>query len=242
MVIADFDKVRADAVAAEITQGGGTAIGVECDVANSTDYQAVRDLALDQFHDVDIVVNNVGVHAHGRPEDIPLDEWERVLSVNLMSVVQSIGLFVPAWLARHSGHLVNVASINGLYPFTYDRLPYTASKAAIVALSESLGMYLMPRGVGVTCVCPGPVADTRITEHMPFYGRPRVYRGPGLSQVPPDLVAEYTVDAIKQDIFLVLTHPEVAEIVGQRGQGIDSFLRRQTQDMYEHDLENGQVS
>ena len=101
----------------------------------------------------------------------------RVVDINLMSVVRSLTVFLPSLLGQGSGHIVNTASTAGLFPYGYDRLPYTTTKHAIVGLSESLAVYLRPRGIGVSCFCPAGVM-TNIVEQITFYGEPRPPRGP----------------------------------------------------------------
>src|SRR3546814_11184989 len=85
-----------------------------------------------------------------------------------MSIVRSNHVFLPLFIAQGEGHIINTASVDGLFGFGYDRLPYAASKAAVVTLSEGLALYLRPKGIGVTCLCPGPVA-TEIVDAMDFF-------------------------------------------------------------------------
>ena len=77
-------------------------------------------------------------------------------------------MFLPGLLEQGSGHIVNTASTAGLFPYGFDRLPYTTTKHAIVGLSESLAVYLRPRGIGVSCFCPAGVM-TNIMEQITFY-------------------------------------------------------------------------
>ena len=130
-------------------------------------------------------MNNVGVLAVGPVEDIPLEGWQRVIDINLMSVVRSLTVFLPGLLEQGSGHIVNTASTAGLFPYGFDRLPYTTTKHAIVGLSESLAVYLRPRGIGVSCFCPAGVM-TNIMEQITFYGEPRPPRGPDFGVVDAD--------------------------------------------------------
>src|SRR3546814_17061239 len=85
-----------------------------------------------------------------------------------MRTVLSTHAFLPLCIAQGEGHIINTASVDGLLGFGYDRLPYAASKAAVVTLSEGLALYLRPKGIGVTCLYPGPVA-TEIGDAMNFF-------------------------------------------------------------------------
>ena len=113
----------------------------------------------------------------------------------------------------------------GLLPYGFDRLPYTTTKHAVVGLSESLALYLRPRGIGVTCLCPAGVA-TNIVEQITFYGPRRAPRAPNLPVSDPETVGELVADAIATDRFLVLTAPEAAAELLQRATDIDAYVFR----------------
>src|SRR5581483_7506723 len=134
--------------------------------------------------------------------------------------------FLPLLLERGEGHVVNTASTNGLFSYSYDRLPYTATKSAVVGLTEALALYLKPRGVGVSCLCPGPVA-TNIVESIAFHGDLSGVRGPDLELLDPAVVGDLVVDAVRGDRFLVLTHPQVRDIMMRRAADPDGFLADQ---------------
>ena len=226
VVVADLDGSQAEAVAAEASARGLPSLGLALDVNRQGDFDAARDATLARFGRVDIVMNNVGVIAAGLPEHIPMSEWERIVSTNLLGVVRSNATFLPVLLAQGRGHIVNTASTAGLYAYAYERLPYSATKAAVVALSEALALYARPRGIGVTCLCPGPVA-TNIGQHVRFSGPPVAMRGPGLAAVSPESVGEQVRQAILENRFLLLTHPEVHDTLVARAQDPEAFLAHQ---------------
>ncbi|MFJ5306750.1 SDR family oxidoreductase [Streptomyces sp. NPDC088350] len=222
VVVTDLDAERARAVAGEL---GGPAVAAPCDVTRVEDLVAARDLALDRFGRVDLVMNNVGILAVGPVEDIPLDAWQRVIDVNLLGVVRSNLVFLPLLLEQGSGHVVNTASTAGLLPYGFDRLPYTATKHALVGLSEALALYLRPRGVGVTCLCPAGVA-TNIVEQISFYGEPAPPQGPAFPVVDAESVGELVADGVSEDRFLLLTAPEAADELRALGADVDLYLSR----------------
>ncbi|WP_319435686.1 SDR family oxidoreductase [Mycobacterium sp. RTGN5] len=222
VVVTDLHPDRAKAVADEI---GSRAAYTGCDVTSLADLERARQLALDSFGRIDVVMNNVGILAVGAVEDIPIEAWERAVDVNLLSVVRSNLVFLPGLLEQGSGHIVNTASTAGLLPYGFDRLPYTATKHAIVGLSESLAFYLRPKGIGVSCLCPAGVA-TNIMEQITFYGEPKPPRGPAFPIRDADDVGELVADAITADRFLVLTAPEVADEMRERGVDVDGYLAR----------------
>jgi len=225
LVLVGRNPSRLDAVRQEI---GGQTLILAQDVAEADAFERIRDATLARFGRVDIVMNNAMAISTAWPEEMPVAEWQRVLEVNLMAPVRSNAVFLPLLLAQGEGHLVYTASVDGLYGFTFDRLPYAASKAALVQMAEGLALYLRPRGIGVTCLCPGPVA-TGIADQLRAFGRPHDIRGPGafLEPAEPELVGERLVEAIRQGTFMLLTHPdEVRALMVQRAQDFDAFIDR----------------
>ena len=225
VVVADLDGARADAVAAEL---GDQAVGLRCDVTSTEDVEAARDVALERFGRVDVLMNNVGYPVVGLPEDIPLDAWQRLIDVNLLGVVRGIRAFVPHLVAQGSGHVVNTASIAGLFPYAFghERLPYVATKYAVVGISEQLAIYLRPKGVGVSCLCPATVR-TNIAEQVQAYGDVQP-KAPAFPHADVDEVGELVAAAIEEDRFLVLTTTGVAEEMREHAADVDAFLRRIT--------------
>ncbi len=241
VVVTDIDEAAAAAVAEEATRGGAASTGMRLDVTSQADFDAARELALSRFGAVDIVMNNVGLLAVGAPEHIPLSEWERIISVNLLSIVRSNATFLPLMLDRGAGHIVNTASTAGLFAYSYERLPYSATKGAVVALSEALALYLRPKGIGVTCVCPGPVS-TNIGRQITFWGPPVKLHGPGqgLELLTGETVGQQVRDAIVEDRFLLLTHPQLQdEALVPRAQDPEAFLARQVAKIVEEDSDAG---
>jgi NAD(P)-dependent dehydrogenase (short-subunit alcohol dehydrogenase family) len=230
VVVTDLDGERATTVAGELNAAGQRtdgerAVAATCDVTSLADLEAARDLALDRFGRVDLVMNNVGVLAVGPVEAIPLAAWQRIVDVNLLGVVRSNLVFLPLLLDQGSGHVVNTASTAGLLPYGFDRLPYTATKHAVVGLSEALALYLRPKGIGVSCLCPAGVA-TNIVEQITFYGEPAPPRGPDFPIVDADSVGELVAEGVGEGRFLILTAPEAAVELRDLGADVDGYLSR----------------
>jgi NAD(P)-dependent dehydrogenase (short-subunit alcohol dehydrogenase family) len=236
VLVGDIDAERASAVAREASKVGADAVGVKLDVNEPDDFAAARDAADASFGRIDIVMNNVGVLSFGLPEHLPFSEWQRIVDTNLFSLVRSNEVFLPVLLEQGHGHIVNTASTAGLFAYAYERLPYTATKAAVVAISEALALYTVPRGVGVTCLCPGPVA-TNIAEQMTFSGPDVRIHGPGdhLEVLTAEQVGVQVREAIVEGRFLLLTHPELHETLLERAQDPEAFLQRQVRSIVEQD-------
>ena len=227
VVVTDIDADRAATVATEL---GDLGVAVRCDVTSLEDLEAARDIALERFGRVDVVMNNVGVLAVGPVEAIPLEAWQRSIDVNLLGVVRSNLVFLPLLLAQGAGHVVNTASTAGLLPYGFDRLPYTATKHAVVGLTESLALYLRPRGIGVSCLCPAGV-KTNIVEQITFYGDAAPPRGPSFPVVEPESVGELVADGVTEGRFLILTAPEAADELRELGADVDDYLARLTNEV-----------
>jgi NAD(P)-dependent dehydrogenase (short-subunit alcohol dehydrogenase family) len=163
LVLAD---VEADALAAVEASVRGAGAATLVRIVDVRSYEAVADLAratVETFGRVDVVCNNAGVAGHVVPTwEATAAEWEWVMGVNVTGVVNGIRAFTPIMLEQNSGHIVNTASIAGLGAIPY-LAAYTASKHAVVGISESLYKELEGRGsaVRVSVLCPGFVR-TRI--------------------------------------------------------------------------------
>lgn len=226
VAIADLDRSGAEETATAIIDAGGEAIALECDVA-CLDSMVTAATSVEEWRgDIDIVMNNVGVMLSGNPEDIPLSEWQRITDLNLFAVVRSNEIFLPKLMARGSGHIVNTASFAGLYPYAANRIPYVASKAAIIALTESLALYLLPQGIQVSCFCPGPVM-TDIMAGVKNWSSDAVMRGPGEQFMPisAEESAVMLADGMRDGRIVIPTDPQVWQVMSEHAQSPDQFIR-----------------
>lgn len=223
IVAVDRDNDGIGALADELSQA--SVLVQPADVSDPQAFEDIRGAALQRFGRIDIVANNVGVLTNGLPQDIPVTEWQRILDINLMSVVRSNAAFLPLLLEQGSGHLVNTASFAGLFTYSYDRLPYAATKAAIVQISEGLAIYLRPKNIGVTLLCPGPVL-TNIAAGVPSFGGGAPLRTPGeqFELLDPAPVGELVADAILHNRFFVPTHAHVIDELRRRVEDWDAYI------------------
>jgi NAD(P)-dependent dehydrogenase (short-subunit alcohol dehydrogenase family) len=194
---ADIDKAKAEAVASQI----GSARAHAVDVSDPAAVEAFAEAVFSEERAVDVLHNNAGIGHAGPVDETSLEEWQRVLGVNLMGVVHGIHYFVPRMLRQgRPGHVVNTASLVGLVAVA-EMAPYATSKHAVVGLSESLNAELSPRGVHVSAICPGfintPIIDGAYLDGELAGQRSRIksfYERFGSS---PDVVADAVVDAIR---------------------------------------------
>jgi NAD(P)-dependent dehydrogenase (short-subunit alcohol dehydrogenase family) len=161
IVIADLQG--ADEAASSYPDG----VGIRCDVSSEEDVSHLAEAVVDRCNGVDVLVNNAGLYASlaMRPFDqIPLDEWRKVMDVNVASMFLTCKLIVPLMRERGGGKIVNISSgtpFRGV-PFL---LHYVTSKGAIVAFTRALAKELGKDNVHVNCVAPGFTMSTGVQEH-----------------------------------------------------------------------------
>jgi NADP-dependent 3-hydroxy acid dehydrogenase YdfG len=188
VVGADIDAARVSELCTAIRIAGGRA---EHAVVDVTSAGAVEQLAADtaaRHHRIDLWINNAGIAIGGATEVLRLDDWRRVLDVNLAGVVHGIHAAYPRMLAQRSGHIVNVASVAGLAPYPL-ALPYTTSKHAVVGLSLALRAEAAAHGVRVSVACPGMIR-TPIWERSTVRGELGRGRAQLLGRVTRAMTAE----------------------------------------------------
>ncbi len=226
LVIADIDLPAAEETAERIRAAGIQASAIQCDVSLDESVREAAAEAEDRLGPVDIVVNNVGVLVSGNPEDIPPDAWQRVFDLNLFPVIRSNDVFIRKMTARGNGHIVNTASFAGLYPYAATRMPYVASKAAVIALSESMALHLIPQGVMVSCFCPGPVM-TQVTKSMRVFTDDLPMCGPGeqFELMSAGQAATVLADGMEAGRIMIATHDNVWETVARHAAAPDQFIR-----------------
>lgn len=231
VVVVDLHEARMQEVRAEIESMGRRALDVRCDVSQDADVERMRDEALDAMGHVDIVMNNAGVAMLGPAEGLSMEEWDWILQINLYGPIRGVRAFLPHILERGTGHIVNTASVAGLFAYSWDHPAYITAKFGVVGFTESLALYLRPLGVGVSLLCPGLVTSN-MGESARMGGVDDIARWiqpmPLEDPVEPPFVGTLVADAIRDDRFLVLTHPEVTlERMQQRAADPDAWVQSQ---------------
>ena len=136
VVLADVQADALDRAAVEVGSHGGETLTVVTDVSKADQVEALAAATMERFGAVHVVCNNAGVGGAGDPWLGPIETWEWVMGVNFWGVVHGVRAFLPHLVMSGGGHIVNTASMAGLYPLT--AAPYDASKHAVVALTEDL--------------------------------------------------------------------------------------------------------
>jgi NAD(P)-dependent dehydrogenase (short-subunit alcohol dehydrogenase family) len=228
VVLADVEEPRLDDAVAAIRATGAQAIGVPTDVTDGAAVDRLRDAAIAKFGHVHVLCNNAGVA--GGPasggEWVLENEWRWVLEVNMWGVVHGHRSFLPHMVEAGEGHIVNTASMAGLFP---GHSAYSASKWAVVGITEGLFQTMRMRGtgVGVSCLCPGWVNTEidRSERNRPEWAAPgldveatadeaavRAFVSDQLrSGMEPAAVADLVHDAIVADRFWIFTDDQMVQ-------------------------------
>ena len=223
VVLADVEVPKLDEAVAALTAAGVPAIGVPTDVTDGEAIDRLRDAAIERFDKVHVLCNNAGVAGTGPSggEFVTEPEWRWALEVNLWGVIHGHRSFLPHMVGHgEGGHVVNTASMAGHFP---GHSAYTASKFAVVGITE--GLYydhrLRAAGVGVSCLCPGWV-NTAIVDsarNRPEWAAPKLgveaneleammeafVRDQIRSGMEPPAVADLVHDAIVSNTFWIFT-------------------------------------
>jgi NAD(P)-dependent dehydrogenase (short-subunit alcohol dehydrogenase family) len=232
VMLADIETEALEAAVKSLGNVGPGVRGVTCDVADALSVERAAQATCQAFGNVHVVCNNAGVAAGGGIDHISLDNWRWVLDVNLMGVLHGIRSFLPHIRGHgQGGHIVNTASMAGMtggLGFS----PYTASKFAVVGMSEGLAEQLKPHGIGVSVLCPSYV---RTGIGASGRNRPQRY-GPSPTLDPvspaaamvadialrlqaglePDAVAARVLDAVRNDELYIFTHADSREEADKR--------------------------
>jgi NAD(P)-dependent dehydrogenase (short-subunit alcohol dehydrogenase family) len=238
LVLADVQQAPLDEAVAEARASGAQAIGVRADVSNPDDVQQLAARAKEKFGAVHLLFNNAGVAGGGGYVwETSLKDWQWVLGVNVMGVVNGIRRFVPLMLAQDCEcHLVNTASAAGLVSAPLMSV-YNVSKHAVVTLSETLfhDLRVANAKIGVSVLCPAFVPTNirtsernrppELTDDAPptasqIAARERAEKAVSSGRMSAAEVAAMTFDAIRENRFYIVTHPKMLASVELRMQDI----------------------
>jgi NAD(P)-dependent dehydrogenase (short-subunit alcohol dehydrogenase family) len=154
VAVADLDEARAAAVAREIEAGGGQALAIGCDVSRAEDCRRAVAATLASFGRLDVLFNNAGIIRRADVLGTTEEEWDRVMAVNVKSILLLSKETVPLMAAQGGGCIVNTASGWGLVGGR-NAVSYCASKGAVVNMTRAMALDHGPQGIRVNCICPG---------------------------------------------------------------------------------------
>jgi NAD(P)-dependent dehydrogenase (short-subunit alcohol dehydrogenase family) len=244
IVLADIDQKNLEKASLELRGSGISVLSVTLDVADETQWHNAAHQAIERFDKIHMVVNNAGIGGDTGPiQNAQTKGWQWALDVNLMGVMYGAKVIVP-WIKQHGegGWIINVASMAGMGGIPYNGA-YTATKTAVVALSESWAAELQSKGIKVAVLCPAFV-QTRIYDSD--RNRPLKYQND--TATPTDehgfldktkhlvengidvsIVGKRVVEALNDGELYIFTHPNYRAIVQRRFQAIDAAFERAAQ-------------
>jgi len=214
VVIADINPDHARAEAERI--GHGT-ITVALDVVSPESWARAKQEVESKLGPVDILCNNAGIALSFKNlEDVPVEEFDRVMAVNVRGVFNGCQAFMPEMKARGSGHIVNTSSANGLVPYG-PFATYCASKFAVTGLSEAIRQELEPFGVGVSILYPGLTRSRMSEGQVPDMSEDR-RKALSEAMMEPIWLGRAVVRAIENNSLHIVSHPEFLEAIKARMQ------------------------
>lgn len=240
LVIADRDDDGAEKTAAQVRGLGVEALTVHVDVANPDDVERLAAHAYEKFGSVQLLMNNAAVWERGALAEMSSADWQWMSSVNFQGPANGIRAFVPR-MRRQSGerHISITSSTNGLWMLP-GQGAYNSIKYALIGMAEALELELRDQGIGVSVICPGPMA----TE-MARLSRPPSLAGESsssqLTEVPPELAEMFASWGMQEPLvagrnairgladgeFYILTHAQGWTDIAPRFERMrDAFRRR----------------
>ena len=228
LFLADIDDAGLAETAKLVEERGGTSRTLHCDVSKLDDMKRLHGDSIAWLSGVDLLINNAGVGVGGMVGEIPLEDWQWITGINQWGVIYGCHLFLPDMKRRRSGHVLNVASI-AAFACAAEMAPYNVTKAAVVALSETLAGELVGTGVGVSVLCP-------------FFFATNIARSgrTGSSNVSPDAierlmkktpvqageVAKIALRACDKGQLYVFPHKEAKAIATMKRAMPETFLKK----------------
>ena len=232
LVLADVEAQPLEATAEELRSGGAEVVTILADVARPEEVDRIGSTAIAEFGALHVACNNAGVSGGGLSWEIDLETWRWILDVDLWGVIHGVRTFTPLIIASGGGHIVNTASMAGLTS-NPGMGPYNVAKHGVVTLSETMFVELQMTHpeVGVSVLCPGwvrtrihesernrpDVAEVQVTETDEGLAALKEMVSNWIAEgLQPAHVASLVVEAIRENRFYVLTHPEWQGMVRDR--------------------------
>ncbi|MGU3434896.1 SDR family oxidoreductase [Actinomycetes bacterium M1A6_2h] len=238
VVVADLAEDSAVAVASGI---GDKAVGMGGDVSDPAVIDALIARAEKEFGPVDLYVANAGTAA-GMGVDTPDDVWDVALNVNVLAHVRAARALVPGWLERGSGYFLSTASAAGLLT-QIGSATYSVSKHAAVGFAEWMSVTYGDRGIAVSCLCPMGVNTALLNSGFETDQPGASVAASAVTQagavLEPNDVARVVMEAVEDERFLILPHPEVLEMYRRKGSDYGRWIGGMRK--YRRALESGQT-
>ena len=226
LVLADIDDDGLQATVESFRAAGANAIGRKTDVRHEAEIHALANAAIDEFGAAHLVCNNAGIGIGGAVDEMSLDDWTWTLEVDLWSVIHGVRVFLPLLKEQGEGHITATSSMAGL-TCGPQLGAYHVAKHGVVALMDTVRAELRAAGsdVRASVLCPGPI-DTEIVRSSRRHheGEQLESAGTFMDQLEstlragmaPDEVGELVLDAVRNERFWILTHPNYLALAQRR--------------------------
>jgi NAD(P)-dependent dehydrogenase (short-subunit alcohol dehydrogenase family) len=210
LVIGDIDGPGVHKVAAEIG-----AVPMQLDVRKEVQIQELVALAREKFSEIDLFCSNAGISMRGG-EEVSDEDWARVMDVNFYAHLYAARAVLPEWRKRGKGYFLNTVSAAGVLT-QIGSAPYAVTKHAALAFAEWLSASYGDEGIGVSALCPQGVRTNMILAE------PGHFLLEGAKTV--EEVCDAVIAGLRDETFLILPHPEVAEYFRRKAGDYDRWLR-----------------
>ena len=216
VVAVDYDGPGATAVADQLAAAGTATLGLPVDVSVEADLVGAIEQTEVAFGPIDLFCSNAGILSVGG-EELPDDEWRRMIDVNVMAHIYAARNLVPKMLERGGGYLLNTCSAAGLLT-QIGSAPYSVTKHAALSFAEWLAVTYGDQGLKVSALCPQAV-ESKMTAG---------FEGGGVAGVDgmlsPEQVADAVIEGLSDERFLILPHPEVIDYFRRKADDYDRWL------------------
>ena len=207
VAVAGRDHGRIEDTARAVREAGGTPLELILEVTEAEHFVAAARRITEEWQGLDVLVNNAGIGAAGRIEDLTMDSWRLVIDVNLWSVVYGCHIFIPLLKKGGKGHILNVSSASGLAGLP-EMASYNATKAAVIAISETLQCELVEDGIDVTVSCPSAFRSNIASGPLVRETKSAVGRGVvaelDRTKVTAEDVARYTIRSmVRRELYSI---------------------------------------
>jgi NADP-dependent 3-hydroxy acid dehydrogenase YdfG len=206
---------RIATLAGELTAGGGKALAVTTDVTDHAQVKRLVDAAVQAYGRIDVMINNAGLMPQAPLDRLNIDEWDRMIDVNIKGVLYGIAAALPYMTQQKAGHIINVSSVAG-HKVRPGSAVYAATKHAVLALSEGLRQEVKPYNIRTTVISPGAVATELPNTVSDPETAERIQKFYAEVAIPADSFARAVAFAIGQpqdvDINEILFRPTRQEL------------------------------
>ena len=224
LILTARTKDTLEATAAEIRGLGKQVLAISSDVSDRSAVKALVNLGIERFQKIDVLINNAGVCMSAPMSETSIEDWEKIINVNLWGYIYTIDALLPHFIECQQGNIINVGSFGGKVPLP-KMTAYCTSKFAITGLTETLRLELEPQGIHVSGIHPS-VTNSDFMERAIFRDRDSAEmenRRQAMAKMLTSPLASKSEDVAKA-IWDTVKHPQAEVIVGSAK--VPSFLHR----------------